>query len=216
MKGTEREKNIRVFIVGVIAYTLLHAVMFVGGRDSLLYNLTGYFWIALVLDVIINLLTHESLVNDITKAFPILKGSNNNDEDEPSEYRLIVPAGTATEIEENTISNSNTERKKEKSKSRRKKASKREVSFSNPLTTEQRNENENHYANKIPDRDVPTIEKLLEQKLKNGEVGSKSTPLNQLNQFNQTNLESGFSDSDSDFTTDMDGDFSSFERGLSF
>ena len=106
------------------------------------------------------------------------------------------------------------ERKKEKPKSRRKKASKREVSFSNPLTTEQRNDNP--YANKIPDRDVPTIEKLLEQKLKNGEVGSKSTPLNQLNQFNQTNLESGFSDSDSDFTTDMDGDFSSFERGLSF
>jgi len=216
MKGTEREKNIRVLIVGVIAYTLLHAVMFVGGRDSLLYNLTSYFWIALVLDVIINLLTNESLVNDITKAFPILKGSNENDDDEPSEYRLIVPTGKANEIEENTISNSNsnTERKKERPKSRRKKASKREVSFSNPLTTEQNNGNP--YVNKIPDRDVPTIEKLLEQKLMNGEVGSKSTPLNQLNQFNQTNLESGFSDSDSDFTTDMDGDFSNFERGLSF
>ena len=28
--------------------------------------------------------------------------------------------------------------------------------------------------------------------------------------------ESGFSDSDSDFTTDLDNDFSNFERGLSF
>ena len=69
------------------------------------------------------------------------------------------------------------------------------------------------YANTIPDRDVPTIEKLLEQKLVNGEVGNKSTPLNQLTM----NInESGFSDSDSDFTTDLDNDFSNFERGLSF
>ena len=60
---------------------------------------------------------------------------------------------------------------------------------------------------------MPTIENLLEQKLMNGQLGSssKSTPLNQLNLG-----ESGFSDSDSDFTTDMDGDFSNFEKGLSF
>ena len=96
-------------------------------------------------------------------------------------------------------------KKKKKSKSQ---GGKREVTFSNPLTTE------NSYANKIPERDVPTIENLLEQKLMNGQLsGSKSTPLHQLNQMT---AESGFSDSDSDFTTDMDGDFSNFERGLSF
>lgn len=209
MKGTEREKNIRVLIVGVIAYTLLHAVMFVGGRESLLYNLTNYFWIALVLDVIINLLTHESLVNDITNAFPILKGSSENDDETTGDYRLIVPAASASEVEESAARN--TVRRNEKSKSRRKKQKKQEVSFSNPLTTEEQN-GLNSYANKVPERDIPKIEKLLEQKLMNGEVGSKSTPLNQLN------IEAGFSesDSDSDFTTDLDNDFSNFERGLSF
>ena len=65
MRGSEREKNIRVLIVGVIAYTLLHAVMFIGGKDSLLHNLKGYFWILLTLDVITNLLTNEKLLSDI-------------------------------------------------------------------------------------------------------------------------------------------------------
>ena len=68
MKSPEREKNIRVLIVGVVAYTLLHAVMFVGGSESLLYNLRGYFWILLVLDIITNLLTRESLWNDIIQS----------------------------------------------------------------------------------------------------------------------------------------------------
>ena len=52
-------------------------------------------------------------------------------------------------------------KKKKKSKSQ---GGKREVTTSNPLTTE------NSYANKIPERDVPTIENLLEQKLMNGQL----------------------------------------------
>ncbi len=71
MRGTEREKNIRVLIIGVVAYTLLHAVMFIGGSESLMYNLRGYFWIVLALDIFTNLLTREKLLSDITKAFPI-------------------------------------------------------------------------------------------------------------------------------------------------
>lgn len=223
MKSSERDKNIRVLIVGVVAYTLLHAVMFIGGSESLLYNLRSYFWILLALDIITNLLTREKLISDITNVFPVLKSSSDSyDSEDETGYRLIVPsANPEEELPNSNSKESGTDknpinmdireksRKKKKSKSKTNNQSgKREVTFSNPLTTE------NSYANKIPERDVPTIENLLEQKLMNGQLsGSKSTPLNQLNQMT---AESGFSDSDSDFTTDMDGDFSNFERGLSF
>ena len=222
MKSSERDKNIRVLILGVVAYTLLHAVMFIGGAESLMYNLRGYFWILLALDIITNLLTREKLISDITKAFPVLKSSNDSDDtDDETGYRLIVPSANPEEElqksnskelreDKNPINMDIREKPKKKKKSKSQ-GGKREVTFSNPLTTE------NSYANKIPERDVPTIENLLEQKLMNGQLsGSKSTPLHQLNQLNQMTAESGFSDSDSDFTTDMDGDFSNFERGLSF
>lgn len=217
MKSSERDKNIRVLIVGVVAYTLLHAVMFIGGSESLLYNLRSYFWILLALDIITNLLTREKLLSDITKAFPVLKSSSDSyDSDDETGYRLIVPSANPEEELENSKEsgadknpiNMEIREKPKKKKKSKSQSGKREVTFSNPLTTE------NSYANKIPERDVPTIENLLEQKLMNGQLsGSKSTPLNQLNQMT---AESGFSDSDSDFTTDMDGDFSNFERGLSF
>ena len=211
MRGSEREKNIRVLIVGVIAYTLLHAVMFIGGKDSLLHNLKGYFWILLTLDVITNLLTNEKLLSDIMKTFPVLGSGKDRDlDDENDGYRLIVPSANPDELgNENRNEKNNQEARKPRKPRlpREPKKKKREVSFSNPLATE------NSYANDIPKRDMPTIENLLEQKLMNGQLGSssKSTPLNQLNLG-----ESGFSDSDSDFTTDMDGDFSNFEKGLSF
>lgn len=204
MRGSEREKNIRVLIVGVIAYTLLHAVMFIGGKDSLLHNLKGYFWILLTLDVITNLLTNEKLLSDIMKTFPVLGSGKDSDLDDGNDgYRLIVPSANPNELG----NEKNNQEAREPRLPREPKKKKREVSFSNPLATE------NSYANDIPKRDMPTIENLLEQKLMNGQLGSssKSTPLNQLNLG-----ESGFSDSDSDFTTDMDGDFSNFEKGLSF
>ena len=52
--------------------------MFIGGSESLLYNLRSYFWILLALDIITNLLTREKLISDITKAFPVLKSSNDS------------------------------------------------------------------------------------------------------------------------------------------
>jgi hypothetical protein len=208
MRGSEREKNIRVLIVGVIAYTLLHAVMFIGGKDSLLHNLKGYFWILLTLDVITNLLTNEKLLSDIMKTFPVLGSGKDSDLDDGNDgYRLIVPSANPNELGNENRNKKNNQAPRESREPRKPKKKKREVSFSNPLATE------NSYANDIPKRDMPTIENLLEQKLMNGQLGSssKSTPLNQLNLG-----ESGFSDSDSDFTTDMDGDFSNFEKGLSF
>lgn len=208
MRGSEREKNIRVLIVGVIAYTLLHAVMFIGGKDSLLHNLKGYFWILLTLDVITNLLTNEKLLSDIMKTFPVLGSGKDSDLDDGNDgYRLIVPSANPDELGNENRNEKNNQEARKPRLPREPKKKKREVSFSNPLATE------NSYANDIPKRDMPTIENLLEQKLMNGQLGSssKSTPLNQLNLG-----ESGFSDSDSDFTTDMDGDFSNFEKGLSF
>ena len=81
-----------------VAYTLLHAVMFIGGSESLLYNLRSYFWILLALDIITNLLTREKLLSDITKAFPVLKSSSDSDDtDDETGYRLIVPSANPEE-----------------------------------------------------------------------------------------------------------------------
>ena len=108
MKSSERDKNIRVLILGVV--TSLHAVMFIGGSESLLYNLRSYFWILLALDIITNLLTREKLISDITKAFPVLKSSNDSyDSDDETGYRLIVPSANPEE----ELPNSNSKESKE-------------------------------------------------------------------------------------------------------
>ena len=49
----EYNRSIKVLIYGSIAYIVLHAVLFIGGEDALLYSLKVYFWIFLVLDGIV-------------------------------------------------------------------------------------------------------------------------------------------------------------------
>lgn len=56
----EHSKNIKVVLYGGISYIILHATLFIGGKDALLYNLKQYFWLFLVLDCSILLLTHVS------------------------------------------------------------------------------------------------------------------------------------------------------------
>ena len=56
----EHNKNIKVVLYGGISYIILHATLFIGGKDALLYNLKQYFWLFLILDCSILLLSHIS------------------------------------------------------------------------------------------------------------------------------------------------------------
>ena len=49
----EYNRSIKVLIYGSIAYIILHAVLFIGGEDALLYSLKIYFWLFLLLDAIV-------------------------------------------------------------------------------------------------------------------------------------------------------------------
>ena len=56
----EHNKNIKVVLYGGISYIILHATLFIGGKDALLYNLKQYFWLFFILDCSILLLSHVS------------------------------------------------------------------------------------------------------------------------------------------------------------
>ena len=234
MKARESEKNIRTLIFGVISYVLLHAVINVGGEESLLYNFKNYFWIILLLDVTINLFFDEKISANISKISNIFgKRDDDSDDDDISPYRLIVPDAKSEDIKEKVETSETSENKKLK---KRKKKDKRQkpsgVTFSNPLTTNNNNLNNNFNDNNrfgsssnfegnlssdfgsnlngnFDNRG--NIENLLEEKLSKGEITNKSTPLNFLsNNFSDSESDS---DSDGDFTTDSE--FNKFERSLS-
>ena len=64
------ERQIKILIYGSICYIILHATLFIGGKNALLYSLKPYFWLFLILDISINYMiwTRETAVS-----------SNNND-----------------------------------------------------------------------------------------------------------------------------------------
>ena len=231
MKARESEKNIRTLIFGVISYVLLHAVINVGGEESLLYNFKNYFWIILLLDVTINLFFDEKISANISKISNIFgKNKDDSDDDDVSPYRLIVPDAKSEDIKEKAETTENKKLKKRKKKEKREKPS--GVTFSNPLTTSNDTFNNNFNDNNrfgsasnfegnlssdfgsnlngnFDNRG--NIENLLEEKLSKGEITNKSTPLNFLsNNFSDSESDS---DSDGDFTTDSE--FNKFERSLS-
>jgi hypothetical protein len=49
----EYNRRIKVLIYGSIAYIILHAVLFIGGEEALLYSLKTYFWLFLILDFVV-------------------------------------------------------------------------------------------------------------------------------------------------------------------
>lgn len=235
MKARESEKNIRTLIFGVISYTLLHAVINVGGQESLLYNFKNYFWIILLLDVTINLFFDEKISANISKISNIFgKRDDDSEDDDISPYRLIVPDAKSEDIKEKISESSETTENKKLKK--RKKKDKREkppsVTFSNPLTSTNDNFNNtindnnrfgsaNNFEGNLSSDfgsnlngnldNRGNIENLLEEKLSKGEITNKSTPLNFLsNSFSDSESDS---DSDGDFTTDSE--FNKFERSLS-
>ena len=58
-----KTKFIKIFLYGGITYIVLHATLFIGGKDALLYNLKNYFWLFFILDCITMLLSVQSQYN---------------------------------------------------------------------------------------------------------------------------------------------------------
>ena len=73
----ELDKNTKItkiFLYGGISYIVLHATLFIGGDDALLYSLKGYFWLFLILDIITIILINNKDI-DLNS---ILNGIKNN------------------------------------------------------------------------------------------------------------------------------------------
>lgn len=45
-------KITKIFLYGGISYIILHATLFIGGKEALLYSLKSYFWLFFILDII--------------------------------------------------------------------------------------------------------------------------------------------------------------------
>jgi hypothetical protein len=55
---SDTERNTKIIIYGCICYIVLHATLFIGGKDALLYSLKPYFWLFLILDLTVNYINH--------------------------------------------------------------------------------------------------------------------------------------------------------------
>ena len=85
----ELDKNtmmIKIFLYGGISYIVLHATLFIGGKDALLYSLKNYFWLFFILDICtialinnkeidLNLIVKKLFTKVVTKK-PSLKNNN--------------------------------------------------------------------------------------------------------------------------------------------
>jgi len=52
-------KITKIFLYGGISYIILHATLFIGGKDALLYSLKGYFWLFFILDIVMIIITNN-------------------------------------------------------------------------------------------------------------------------------------------------------------
>lgn len=67
-------KLIKILLYGGITYIVLHATLFIGGKNAILYSLKGYFWLFFILDCITLLLTlHFKHKFDISKVIFFIK-----------------------------------------------------------------------------------------------------------------------------------------------
>jgi hypothetical protein len=74
----ELDKNLKItkiFLYGGISYIVLHATLFIGGNDALLYSLKKYFWLFFILDICTIILVNNkdidlnSILNGIKTSF---------------------------------------------------------------------------------------------------------------------------------------------------
>ena len=70
----EYNRSIKVLIYGCITYIILHAILFIGGEEALLYSLKIYFWLFLLLDGIVLFLMFNKKNNNNKNVFELLFG----------------------------------------------------------------------------------------------------------------------------------------------
>ena len=180
------DKNIKIIIYGTIAYVILHAVMFAGGEDSLLYHFKYYYWVILGLDLAVIILKDASSLS--TSLNSLL---NRNNDEENDQYRMIIP-NSDVNLDPITPNGQQQQPQQQQQQQQQPRKKVKKVQF------------ENDYRQEIPRRNEPTLENLN---------SNKSTPLSRLNK--KFNIEpEGFSDSESEYNSDLD--LETFEKGLSF
>ena len=71
----ELDKNTKItkiFLYGGISYIILHATLFIGGKDALLNSLKGYFWLFFILDISMIIITNNKDI-DINNIIIVIK-----------------------------------------------------------------------------------------------------------------------------------------------
>ena len=58
-----KSKIIQTLLYGCVAYIIIHATLFIGGENALLYNFKTYFWLFFILDIIVLCLLLQSKYN---------------------------------------------------------------------------------------------------------------------------------------------------------
>ena len=67
-------KITKIFLYGGISYIVLHATLFTGGEDALLYSLKKYFWLFFILDIITIILVNNEDI-DLNSIFKSIKNN---------------------------------------------------------------------------------------------------------------------------------------------
>ena len=74
-------KITKILLYGGISYIVLHATLFIGGKDAILYSLKKYFWLFFILDIITIILINNkdidinSIFNEVKNRFAIKSNS---------------------------------------------------------------------------------------------------------------------------------------------
>ena len=75
----DKNRFIKILIYGSISYIILHATLFIGGSDSILYSLKIYFWLFLILDCSTIYLTNKNIdINNIKNIITEYSNKNKN------------------------------------------------------------------------------------------------------------------------------------------
>ena len=222
------DKYVKLLIYGTVAYIILHAILFVGGKEALFYNFRYYFWIILALDIAVLFAT------DISNTESPLNKLFKSDTDEiKNEYRVDIKRASINDImggaeiekqpEQNLNENNNIESKSSvisrNNQVEKKKKKKRKVTFD--LSGSNKGNSEfNKFAQPISNPNQISTDSILSS----SRNVNKSTPLDTLlrdRASNPNDFVSGsgdldgyqsFSDSESEYNSDLDMD--SFEKGL--
>ena len=103
-------KTTKIILYGGVSYIILHATLFIGGKDALFYNLKNYFWLFLVLDISIFVINNKDITLDINNYINTIfnkkqKGSiKNNTNNTTPNNKLIRKEKKVTFVDDNDYS----------------------------------------------------------------------------------------------------------------